>query len=229
MTKYGNFIEIDGSGFENPQLFETTVLNLLKEISRKRVGLLVLYEVKNSGHTLKIRPAKSLMDSRVLSLSKTENGVKIAMGGTTVLRFSPGNYDPQSGKFVDIEPFFDADDVLLHELWHAARAMQGLSRLELTGDEYDDLEEFFAVLVSNVYLSETGRNHRLRAGHVPSLIVKLRLNSAEFWMKYTERILRLKLQAPIFFNLMAQLNCLFNPFHDDMLHFQGMTSFGWRP
>ena len=84
------------------------------------------------------------MDSKGFSLRKTENGVVIAMGGTTIIRFLPGNYDPQSGKFVDIEPFFDADDVLLHELWHAARAMQGVARLELTGDEYDDLEEFFA-------------------------------------------------------------------------------------
>ena len=105
MTKYGNFIEIDGSGFENPQLFETTVLNLLKEMSRKRVGLLVFYEVKNSGHTLKIRPAKSLMDSKGFSLRKTENGVVIAMGGTTIIKFLPGNYDPQSGKFVILNLF----------------------------------------------------------------------------------------------------------------------------
>ena len=42
-------------------------------------------------------------------------------------------------------------------------------------------------------------------------------------MKYTERIFKLKRQAPIFFNLMAQVSCLFNPFHDEILHFQGMT------
>ena len=215
IMKYGNFIEIDGAGFDNPDFFETTILNLLKEVSRKRVGLLVLYEVKNSGHTLKIRPAKSLMDSATLAMTKTEKNVQRALGGTAVLRFLPGNYDSKSGKFVNIEPFFGSDDVLIHELFHTARAMQGLSYFEKTNDLYDDLEEFFAILVANVYLSETGRNNLLRADHVRSSIVNLDMNSKDFWEKYEHRILKLKKQNPRFFNLMAQVNCQFNPFREE--------------
>lgn len=216
--KYGNFIEIDGTGFDSPDFFETTILNLLKEVSRKRVGLLVLYEVKNSGHILKIRPAKSLMDSQTFALTKIEKSVRRAVSGNAILRFLPGNYDSKSKKFINIEPFFAPDDVLIHELFHTARAMQGLSYFEITNDSYDDLEEFFAVMVSNVFLSETGRNHRLRAGHVPSLIVKLGMTSKDFWMKYDHRIIKLKKQNPMFFNLMAQVNCQFNPFREEVEH-----------
>jgi hypothetical protein len=57
------------------------------------------------------------------------------------------------------------DEILLHEMCHALRAMKGqMNRSNTIGGQslvqpgyaYDDIEEFFAILVSNMYLSEKG-------------------------------------------------------------------------
>ena len=56
---------------------------------------------------------------------------------------------------------FVADNVLLHELVHAGRKLGGddVGKVPLAGRMagYDDEEEFFAILVENIYISETGR------------------------------------------------------------------------
>lgn len=59
------------------------------------------------------------------------------------------------------------DAALLHELVHAQRCVSGLSeKVQLTNSlhRYHDQEEFFATIVTNIYLSELG-SPRLRNGH----------------------------------------------------------------
>lgn len=59
------------------------------------------------------------------------------------------------------------DQILLHEMLHALRQMSGhLNQVALTGPlaNYHDQEEFFAVLISNIYMSEQGKTN-LRANH----------------------------------------------------------------
>lgn len=53
-------------------------------------------------------------------------------------------------------PGYRADEVLLHELAHAARNMGGLN-CDAELDRYDNENEFFAILVANIYLSEKKR------------------------------------------------------------------------
>jgi hypothetical protein len=61
--------------------------------------------------------------------------------------------------------------VLLHEMLHAYRAMQGRGyRLPLIGGMagYENLEEYFAIVVTNIYISDptnTTPNRTLRANH----------------------------------------------------------------
>jgi hypothetical protein len=57
------------------------------------------------------------------------------------------------------------DDLLLHELIHAIRIMQGKDNPVPTDDKhYDNQEEWLAILVTNVYMSEKG-DWPLRAHH----------------------------------------------------------------
>jgi len=60
----------------------------------------------------------------------------------------------------------DAPDVtLVHEMVHALRMMRGQLVCMPTWDKgYDNEEEFFAVLVANIYMSEKGKT-RMRANH----------------------------------------------------------------
>jgi hypothetical protein len=59
------------------------------------------------------------------------------------------------------------DDCLLHEMVHAVREMEGLEHglpAECSGFEPRGEEEFFAILVQNIYMSETRRT-QLRKDH----------------------------------------------------------------
>lgn len=57
------------------------------------------------------------------------------------------------------------DDVLFHELVHAYRAMEGLFEWVETGNTWHRTEEFFAIVLTNVYVSEIGRSDSLRGDH----------------------------------------------------------------
>jgi hypothetical protein len=60
-----------------------------------------------------------------------------------------------------------ADEVLLHELVHALRAMRGRwDPVPTTIRSYDNQEEFFAILITNIYMSEKQPDvYLFRSGH----------------------------------------------------------------
>jgi hypothetical protein len=89
------------------------------------------------------------------------------------------------------------DEILFHELVHSMREMQGEEQSIPTGLQdrgYDDDEEFIAVLLTNIYLSEKDPNAPLRKDHhgfqqLPddeSDSVGFLVNNAEnlFWIKF---------------------------------------------
>jgi hypothetical protein len=57
------------------------------------------------------------------------------------------------------------DEVLFHEMVHATRQMRGLFDPMPLGFMYDTEEEFYAILLANMYASETGRSVDLRSDH----------------------------------------------------------------
>jgi hypothetical protein len=74
------------------------------------------------------------------------------------------------------------DSTLLHELVHAVRphSFDNL-KFQSTNDQWTDLEEFFAVVVQNIYISERG-DKKVRGGHKSdaSPLPSTRAASAEF-------------------------------------------------
>jgi hypothetical protein len=62
----------------------------------------------------------------------------------------------------------DAEKTIVHELLHSLREMRGqLNQVptEAVLDQYENEEEFYAMLIGNIYLSEIGRTD-LRASHI---------------------------------------------------------------
>src|SRR5258708_23434633 len=57
------------------------------------------------------------------------------------------------------------DEILFHEMVHATRQMRGIFNPMPLGFLYDTEEEFFAILLANIYASETGRPIDLRSDH----------------------------------------------------------------
>src|SRR5580704_6191631 len=87
--------------------------------------------------------------------------------GTNVhIFFNPEDDDDSPKILCDrTRPAADFDEVLMHELVHALRDAQGKYDPVPTKDRsYENVEEFLAVVVTNVYLSSKGL-HWLRADH----------------------------------------------------------------
>lgn len=74
------------------------------------------------------------------------------LGSGAVIDFIPADHGPPSPT-----NFLSPDAVLVHELTHAVRIMAGVQHNNRMGDGFDTIEEFFAILVGNIYRSELGR------------------------------------------------------------------------
>lgn len=87
-------------------------------------------------------------------------------GSNSEITFNPYAWDGTThcthGAVAGIAPH----EVLLHEMLHAYRFQHGFLDVDSTGDGYDNIEEYFAIVVANVFIScDSGDSARLRADH----------------------------------------------------------------
>jgi hypothetical protein len=89
-------------------------------------------------------------------------------GRNTLVRYNPGMWVPEAvaavgfiPKAADFKqaPGVEKDEILLHEMVHGLRQMRGTTDFHKPADfpHYDTVEEFIAIVVSNVYRSENNR------------------------------------------------------------------------
>jgi hypothetical protein len=160
-------------------------------------------------------------------------------GGTDVeVHFTPEDFVSGAG------PASQPDDILVHEMVHGLRMMQGVFDQTPTGPQdrgYDNDEEFFAILMSNIYVSEKkGPTAVLRKDHHGHQVLPAAesdsdgflLNNMEnlFWIRY------LYPQEQAFFhsvasNPMATFNPIreyvtYRPFYDRIM---GTTTYTVQP
>ena len=103
------------------------------------------------------------------------------------------------------------DEILLHEIVHGMRATAGLLHCQPMGLHYDTEEEFVAVAITNVYMSERGAT-QLRANH---LGFEPLTNVDTFYggvMEQRQMIRRLFAQQPQFAHALSCVRAAFNPF-----------------
>jgi hypothetical protein len=110
------------------------------------------------------------------------------------------------------------DEILLHEMIHAARDMRGVAENVKLGHLYDTEEEFFAILITNIYASELHRPHDLRSDHHGfEPLSKNQDTSAEFlpkkdWSDYRYRMVaKLVREEPGLSHRLAKVGAKFNP------------------
>jgi hypothetical protein len=133
-------------------------------------------------------------------------------GSDAVLRYNWWVYNNRGG-FCPNEPGRDDDEILLHELVHALSSLQGRLAESMTGPAgYTNLEEFTAIVVSNVYASETKRTLRMDHGGFTPLKSDLAKNDA-FYAKYKDYLLgACKNHPDLIKKLQAATGIPFNPF-----------------
>ena len=107
-----------------------------------------------------------------------------------------------------------ADEVLLHEMLHGYRQMTGrlLCTTEAMGD-YDTFEEFFSIVIANIYTSEVdGKRAKLRADHHGYSKLK---NVKNFVKDNMQGMRRINGENPELVNRFGmQVLAEFNPFRD---------------
>ncbi len=83
-------------------------------------------------------------------------------GANVVLYFSAGTWTDADCSTTD--PGFQADEVLFHELAHITRMIRGQeTHIAVEGrPNFGNIEEYFATVIANIYMSEKGQDARLR-------------------------------------------------------------------
>lgn len=238
MRTYGTFINVDGDRLSAlksaPGNYESSVFKMLKHVSGFKVGWHVLNAIKKTGKRVLIRPAGSGGDgafrSNIVEIQGRLYPVPHRFGDAFV-NFNPDHrakpFLPPAlsqglpGKIVDAlipyhsDPRWKAEDILVHELFHALRILAIPDLLKLPHQRlaggFVHVEELYAILVTNMYASEQGRDHELR-GSWSDTYETMAANDLTVRLDYGLHLQRLETQMP---ELTAKLRALpmkFNPF-----------------
>ena len=133
-------------------------------------------------------------------------------GADAIVAFKPEAWGP-SGLTSKQGPGSAADEILVHELFHASRHIQGLRNTCFGAPNgWGDYEEFLAVTLCNVFSSETKRP--LRAGHFGFKPLPADLaTSSSFLAKFKDYLEPVRSDHPHLFSALKKATGIpFNPF-----------------
>lgn len=170
------------------------VAEQLALIGRKQVGRAVLAVIKSATHKLAIMPFRpqndkdinadafgfsqmkgtmlgfAVRDTTGHAVRDTNGAVIRGQGGGTpvIIDYSPDMWGKRGSAHLT-GPGSEPDEVLLHELVHAGRELKGVESTRAVGNNdvdllYENEEEFVAIVITNIYLSEK-KQTRLRGTH----------------------------------------------------------------
>ncbi len=215
-------LRIDSRGSQEQQnAYRRAIEAVLLNVRRTRTGRIVITYIERSARIVTIVPytsggrnAEAVPGSQ--AASGTFSSERVARGTNSRVRFSVG-----SSVMPANWPQGSSDEVLVHELSHALRQINGAERYSrnaagarvlLPIASFENVEEFFAAMVASVHSSELGRaalgNHgqwRLRDPDVlqrPPFSTRLR----QIWVRMPQFAADM---AAIPANVAA-----FNPFRD---------------
>ena len=136
-------------------------------------------------------------------------------GSDVIIYFTPGLDGDKSCASGAGYCAANPDSILLHEMVHALCDMQGLSNPVPTSLRYKNEEEFLAIVVTNVYISQTKSNNLLRLEYRRTGPLQPPCNTTDGFLKDPEHMTILKYYAqnwqPIFGEL-GHVQTKFNPF-----------------
>jgi hypothetical protein len=194
----------------------------LEQIKRWKTGLALLAEIASRDEQeCRIVPYR---DKKLNAYEWGRDEVAETAKGALVDYSAPGNSKIGTGEGSDavieftqeiwrgeaMRPPSDApDEVLFHELVHASRTMRGVSDRKTVSRRYGDQEEYIAVVLTNIYMSEKGQ--RVFAGsHGSKVLQGLEL---EFFLDNSQHVTPSPMQLldnfrwsqPAFYKALADL------------------------
>jgi len=171
LMRYSVVVDGQGNPFGSAADHEQSLEFILERILKSITGRAVLRQIMANG-VVRIQPYDARKypkygNCNALAFGAThEEKVSRALHRTAVdVHFSANSWSATSG--CRKGPGSLADEILLHELVHAMRNLaQKSNQASLTGKMagYENEEEYFAVLVTNIFTSELGRQPNWTTG-----------------------------------------------------------------
>ncbi|WP_395664614.1 M91 family zinc metallopeptidase [Methylocella sp.] len=219
--------------------FRSRLARQFEPLPRAAAGRAVLAEIGRSRHVARFVPnwniddplnADAIPRASVRSgvddtVNAAARGVRFRSGGrrrvgtgrgtNSLIRYTPQLWGP--GRAANSKADADQPDVVIfHELVHAARQARGLQEPNAPGDDYrdyDNFEEYVAIVVTNIYMSE--RNLAgLLGGHDDEPLrrpEKFLDNDQRLTPSPRELMRRLKTTQREFYDDLAAVPARFNP------------------
>jgi hypothetical protein len=206
--------------------YEYQTQEVFRQMEKTAVGGMLIRKINSSPHNLTIRALNqraSLDQTRTIWADQSATGQRAASGGgggtDVIMWYEPEAWShPPVKASIDPANHFRADDVLFHELVHALRMMRGLMDLSKIRD-WDNIEDLFAIMLTNIYNSSNNRNGDLRGDHgVPFRVLgnsPLRpteqIDEQGFYTRFDTNIDRLWLSLPDLCLGISRVSCRWNP------------------
>jgi Effector protein len=181
--------------------FEEDVVKVLDSMWTSQTGGAVL-------RILDSLPGDIYIVPRPGSPNEIIDSEQLGQGLRSTVPFEPAAWPKQANTL-------NACEVLLHELVHSVRQLSGKLNQRPTHDSYEDIEEFYAIVVANVYRSELHRVG-LRGGHHFESLPPKQRDDAGVFLKTGENRKRLENlkgeNGDLFKAISDVLNAKWNPF-----------------
>ena len=204
-------------------LWEAQILNILTRIAQTRAGQALFIAIRHCPRITLIMPDPESHLNANAAATRWETAAyagtadvskpatldtEAAAGSSNLVHFSAQN-------FVDVDGVgASRDAILFHELCHSVHQMTGRCMDGWAmANGYDNLEEFWAILVTNIYLSE--RRQTLRGDHQGFLPLDYRLQDSRAFLAWAPVTIRaVCLSAPAFTRSLAHVPAAFNPIRE---------------
>jgi Effector protein len=208
---------------------------ILVKIDSTKTGQVLVKHISNNTKRLTIKPLTNIIEinafakaeNNVFGFKKAFHYVEVRKGnkvkivrvegkglGTNVdIFFIPETFEANTPFFSTVTGAgVQTDETLFHEMIHALRMMLGVFNKNVMRDDYDDVDEFVAILIANIYLSEQQKD--LRLDHkVFNRQSRKRSdsNGKKFYEEYKVEIKELCTDMPSFTRDLLGIYCEFNP------------------
>jgi hypothetical protein len=217
----------------DPAAWKRSVLHQLQKISSSDAGLCLLKAIRSEGHRcLIVPPDINSMYSCNSAAYPTDPWEDPTADGVRRMYVAMVEFDPSL--YLSTSPCFRhkrastfkygnlPDEVLFHELTHAFRIVRGsLNRgTQLHGGAeavYSDSEEFLAIVLSNIYISDitNPRSSGLRGGHLRHDHLDNAVATSVSFFKSNPQVLPILREfvasAPAFCKALCNVRAAFNP------------------
>jgi hypothetical protein len=181
--------------YPSPSKYQHAVLPLLERMYQSRTGRAVFHEfTRHATHsaahlmtiipyelvalnayaqatdllhaTLKGQVERSGANGQILTDAQGKSITGLGGGSDSNVSFTPIIWTKYCNQNKHAHRFgAQPDEILFHEMVHATRQMRGVFDPQPLGFLYDTEEEFYAILLANIYASESGRAVDIRSDH----------------------------------------------------------------